>query len=311
MPGGSIRWLTVVSVINFGLAVQAAKVEFNRDIRPVMSDTCFRCHGFDAKARKAQLRLDLREEALKPAKSGSVPIVPGRAEKSEVIRRIFAKDPDEQMPPAEIHKVLSAEQKELFRRWIDEGAEYQDHWAFLPPVAAEPPRTKEPRWPKNPVDRFILARLEQGKLKHSPEADKRTLIRRVSFDLTGLPPSNAQIEVFLADHSSQAYEKLVDRLLASPRYGERMAQDWLDAARFADSNGYQVDRDREMWAWRQWVIEAFNRNLPFDQFTIEQIAATRLSGPGGRSEVGGIPPHTGELEKSLANCHRGRARAVR
>jgi hypothetical protein len=279
MPGGCIRWLAVASFLTLGLAVQGAKVDFNRDIRPVMSDTCFRCHGFDAKARKAQLRLDLREEALKPAKSGSVPIVPGLPEKSEVIRRIFANDPDDRMPPAEIHKVLSAEQKELFRRWIAEGAEYQDHWAFLPLAAVEPPRIKESRWSKNPVDHFILARLEQNKLKHSPEADKRTLIRRVSFDLTGLPPTNAQIEAFLADHSPQAYEKLVDCLLASPRYGERMAQDWLDAARFADSNGYQVDRDREMWAWRQWVIEAFNRNLPFDQFTIEQIAGDLLPKP--------------------------------
>src|SRR5262245_12315521 len=153
MPGGCIRWLAFASVLSFALAVQGAKVDFNRDIRPLMSDTCFRCHGFDAKARKAQLRLDLREEALKPAKSGEVPIVPGQPEKSEVIRRIFADDPDDRMPPSEIHKLLSAEQKQLFRRWIAEGAEYQDHWAFLPPAPAEPPKVKETRWSKNPVDR--------------------------------------------------------------------------------------------------------------------------------------------------------------
>ena len=261
------------------LATRAAPVDFNRDIRPIMADTCFHCHGFDEKARKAGLRLDVREEALKPAKSGAFPIVPGQPQQSEVIRRLFSPDATEQMPPAKSDKPLTPAQKELFRRWIAEGAEYRDHWAFLPPESASPPKVKPAAWPKTPVDHFILAQLESKKLKPSREADRRTLLRRVSLDLTGLPPTPAEVDAFLADRSRDAYEKLVDRLLASPRYGERMAQDWLDAARFADSNGYQVDRDREMGAWREWVIQAFNRNLPFDQFTLEQLAGDLLPNP--------------------------------
>ena len=273
------RWLAVFFSATFGIAVEAAKVDFNRDLRPVMADTCFRCHGFDANARKAKLRLDVREEALKPAKSGNFPIVPGKPEQSEIIRRLFTEDADDRMPPEKLHKPLTTEQKELFRRWIAEGAEYRDHWAFIKPTPVEPPKVKHSRWSKTPVDLFILAQLEQKKLTPSREAERRTLIRRVSLDLTGIPPTPAEVEAFLADRSQYAYEKLVDRLLASPRYGERMAQDWLDAARFADSNGYQVDRDREMWAWREWVIKAFNRNLPFDQFTIEQLAGDLLPYP--------------------------------
>lgn len=273
------RWLAFFCFVTFCLMAKAAKVDFNRDIQPVMADTCFRCHGFDEKARKAALRLDVRAEALQPAKSGATPIVPGKPDQSELIRRLFTEDADEQMPPAKIHQPLTAAQKELFRRWIAEGAEYRDHWAFIQPQPTEPPKAKPTRWPKTPVDRFILARLEQKHLKPSREADRRTLIRRVTLDLTGLPATPAEVDAFLADRSNSAYEKLVDRLLASPRYGERMAQDWLDAARFADSNGYQVDRDREMGAWREWVIKAFNRNLPFDQFTIEQLAGDLLPNP--------------------------------
>ena len=215
-----MRWLTAfLFFLATGLAATAAKVDFNRDIRPVMSDTCFRCHGFDAKARKAMLRLDVREEALKPAKSGALPIVPGQPEKSEVIRRLFTTTEDDRMPPKEIHKDLSAEQKDLFRRWIAEGAEYHDHWAFIPPSSPELPKVRQPDWPRTPVDHFILARLEQKNLTPSPEADKATLIRRVSFDLTGLPPTPAEVDAFLADTSPRGYEDLVDRLLASPRYG--------------------------------------------------------------------------------------------
>ncbi len=259
--------------------VEGAGVDFNQDIQPIMADTCFRCHGFDEKARKAKLRLDIREEALKPTKSGDVPIVPGRPDQSEVIRRLFTDDADDRMPPDSLHKPLSPEQKEMFRRWIAEGAEYRDHWAFIVPHAIAPPKVKRSSWPRNAVDRFILSQLETRKLKPSREADATTLIRRVSLDLTGIPPTPAEVESFVADRSPKAYEKLVDRLLASPRYGERMAQDWLDAARFADSNGYQVDRDREMWAWREWVIKAFNRNMPFDEFTVEQLAGDLLSHP--------------------------------
>ena len=272
----SRTWSLAVFLFPIVVSAVAAKVDFNRDIRPIMSDTCFHCHGFDEKARKARLRLDPREEALKPAKSGAIPIVPGRPKESEVIRRVFAEDGDNRMPPAEIHKELTAAQKELFRRWIAEGAEYREHWAFIKPATAKLPKVKNSGWSKTPIDRFILARLEAKKVRPAREADKRTLIRRVSLDLTGIPPTPAEVDAFLADRSHSAYEKLVDRLLASPRYGERMAQDWLDAARFADSNGYQVDRDRELWAWREWVIKAFNRNLPFDQFTIEQLAGDLL-----------------------------------
>src|ERR1041384_8249093 len=275
----SIQWMVAIILAAPGLAAHGAKVDFNHDIRPVMLDTCFRCHGPDANARKAGLRLDLRAEALKAAKSGNVPIVPGQPEKSEVVRRLFASKEDDRMPPKKFEHPLSAQQREIFRRWIAEGAEYRDHWAFIRPVPSELPKVNNAAWSRTPIDRFILAQLEQQGLKPSREANKPTLIRRVSLDLTGIPPTPAEVDVFVADHSPRAYEKLVSRLLASPRYGERMAQDWLDAARFADSNGYQVDRDREMWAWRDWVIQAFNRNLPFDQFTIEQLAGDLLPNP--------------------------------
>ncbi len=265
-----------------GLTAGAARVDFNRDIRPLMSDTCFRCHGFDATSRKGKLRLDLREEALKPAKSGAVPIVPGRPEESEILRRLSSSDPEAVMPPPELHKPLAPEQRELFRRWIAEGAEYRGHWSFLPPArSAVPsdPDAESARERRNPIDAFVRARLAGQGLRPSREADRTTLVRRVTLDLTGLPPTPVEVDAFLADASPLAYEKVVDRLLASPRYGERMAQDWLDAARFADSNGYQVDRDREMWAWRDWVIGAFNRNLPFDRFTVEQLAGDLLPNP--------------------------------
>jgi hypothetical protein len=274
------RLFTAWLVLSAGLPAPAARVDFNRDIRPVMSDTCFRCHGFDANARKARLRLDIREDALKPAKSGLVPIVPGKPDESEMIRRLFSEDPEAVMPPPELHKPLTAEQKNLFRRWIAEGAEYRGHWALLAPARPALPRIQNPEFRiRNAIDAFIGQRLEERGLQPPPQADKATLIRRVSLDLTGLPPRLDEVDAFLADTSSNAYEHVVDHLLASPHYGERMAQDWLDAARFADSNGYQVDRDREMWAWRDWVIDAFNRNLPFDQFTIEQFAGDLLPNP--------------------------------
>ena len=257
-------------------AAAHAEVKFNRDIRPIMSDTCFHCHGPDAKSRKANLRLDIREDALKPAKSGAVPIVPGKPDKSEIIARIFTKDADDLMPPADAHKTLTAAQKETFRRWVAQGAKYETHWAFTPTSRAPLPVVKQKTWPRNCVDHFILARLEVEKLKPSPEAERTTLIRRVTLDLTGLPPTPAEMDAFLADRSPDAYEKVVERLLTSPRFGERMAVDWLDAARYADSNGYQVDRDRELWPWRDWVIRAFNDNKPFDQFTIEQLAGDLL-----------------------------------
>ncbi|MBC7819131.1 MAG: DUF1549 domain-containing protein, partial [Planctomycetaceae bacterium] len=252
------------------------RVKFNRDIRLILSDNCFQCHGPDAKQRQSGLRLDVREEALKAAESGDVAIVPGDLNKSRLWARINSEDEAEVMPPPKTSKRLTAAQKGKLRQWIEQGAKYEPHWSFLPLAPGAMPAVKRGDWSRNDLDRFILARLESEGLTPSPEATKETLIRRVSLDLTGLPPTLAEVDAFLVDDSEQAYEKVVERLLKSPRYGERMAVDWLDAARYADSNGYQVDRDRELWAWRDWVIRAFNDNMPFDQFTIEQIAGDLL-----------------------------------
>ena len=264
------------------------KIEFNRDIRPILSDACFHCHGPDQNKRKGGLRLDVRDEALKAAKSGKIPILPGAPGKSEVVLRVFSEDEEERMPPPEGHKVLTPAQKDLLKRWITEGAEYQIHWAYRPvqrpavpadafirleDAGAEP---GAPRPDLHPVDAFIRHRLAAEKLSPAEEADKVTLIRRVTLDLTGLPPTPKEVDAFLQDAAPGAYERVVDRLLASVHYGERMAVDWLDAARFADTNGYQVDRDRTLHAWRDWVIRAFNQNMRFDQFTLEQIAGDLL-----------------------------------
>ncbi len=250
---------------------QPAKIEFNRDIRPILSDACFHCHGPDKNTRESGLRLDIREEALKESKLGEFPIVPGQADKSDIIRRILTDDEDEKMPPAKAHKVLTSAQKETLKKWVAQGAEYQIHWAYLPIQRPPVPATSP-----HPVDAFIRQRLATEKLQASAEADKITLIRRVTLDLTGLPPTPAEVDAFVNDAAPAAYERVVDRLLASPHFGERMAVDWLDGARFADTNGYQVDRDRTLYAWRDWVIKAFNDNKRFDQFTIEQIAGDLL-----------------------------------
>jgi hypothetical protein len=258
---------------------------YNRDIRPILSDACFGCHGPDGHDRKAGLRLDVPQPETPAADSGLPAIVPGKPEASELVARILASDPDVVMPPPESNKSLSLEQKETLRRWIAEGAAYEPHWAYLAPVRPRAPAVNNAVWPGNDVDRFILARLEKEGLSPSPEADRSTLVRRLSLDLTGLPPTRGEAEAFLADTSPDAYEKLVDRLLASPHYGERMAIDWLDAARYADTNGYQVDRDRENWPWRDWVIRAFNDNMPFDRFTVEQLAGDLLPDPTREQRV--------------------------
>jgi hypothetical protein len=258
--------------------LSAEPVSYNRDIRPILSDNCFSCHGFDPKTREAGLRLDTREGAT-IGNDGVIAIVPGDVSKSALWERIHSSDEDEVMPPPKAHKTISSEQREKLRKWIEQGAPYEKHWSFEPPVAAALPPVKQTDWPRNPVDQFILAHLEEKHLQPASEAGKETLIRRVTLDLTGLPPSLQEVDAFLADDSATAYETVVDRLLASPHYGERMAVDWLDAARYADTNGYQVDRDREVWRWRDWVISAFNRNLPFDQFTIEQLAGDLLPNP--------------------------------
>lgn len=277
--------VTVIVAIQFTLtavlasAIQGAEpgtldqVEFNRDVRPILSDNCFYCHGPDASERQAELRLDLRDEAV-AAKA----IVPGDAESSELIVRILSHDADLKMPPPDTRTKLTERQREILQKWIEQGAEYEQHWAFVPLATEGVPRVALADWPRNDLDRFVLARLEREGLVPSPEATKETLIRRVTLDLTGLPPTLAEVDAFIADDSPKAFGNVVDRLLKSPHYGERMAIDWLDAARYADSNGYQVDRDRELWPWRDWVIRAFNSNMPFDQFTIEQLAGDLLPG---------------------------------
>ena len=253
-----------------------AEIDFQRDIRPLLSRHCFKCHGPDDKARKAKLRLDLRDDALRPAKSGKPAIVPGQPAASELLRRITTTDATDLMPPPETKNPLTAAQQQLLHRWIAAGAEYRPHWAFVAPKPAPLPRVLNERWPRNPIDHFVLARLEAAGLQPSPPADRYTLVRRVYLDLIGLPPTLAEIDDFVLDASPRAYEDLVERLLASKHYGERWARRWLDLARYADTNGYEKDRQRTIWPWRDWVINALNADLPFNQFTLEQLAGDLL-----------------------------------
>lgn len=273
----SLFFLCVVTVVAGPSRMLAAneKISFNRDIRPIMSDTCFHCHGFDAKTREAGMRLDVRDEALKPTKTEALPIVPGRPEASEIINRIF--DDRDPMPPVDAHKPLTPAQKELLRRWVAEGAVYEPHWAYAPLV--QPPVPPPARGDLNPIDAFIRTRLAEKQIKPSPVADKSRLLRRVTFDLTGLPPTPEEMATFLADPAPDAYEKHVERLLASPRHGERMAVWWLDIARFTDTVGFHGDQNQRIFPYRDYVIHAFNANKRFDQFTIEQLAGDLLPNP--------------------------------
>lgn len=250
-------------------------ISFNRDIRPILSENCFACHGPDSGSRKGELRLDLREAALKghaAAAGAHAAIVPAASAQSEMIRRVTMTGGDQKMPPASTGKTLKPEEIELLKRWIDEGAQYEPHWSYIPPTRPAVPEVKQPEWVRNPIDHFILARLEQEGLQPSPQADRRTLIRRLHADLTGIPPTAQEVAAFVADQSPDAYEKLVDGLIASPHFGERMALPWLDLVRYADSNGYHGDQERQVWAYRDYVINAFNSNMPYDRFTIEQLA---------------------------------------
>src|SRR5688572_12479777 len=256
-------------------ATPAGAVDFQRDIRPILSDNCFACHGPDESTRMAGLRLDMREGAFSERKSGQV-IVPGKPELSVLYKRIAHDQEALRMPPIHSNKKLSQEQKDTLRRWIQQGATWKEHWAFSAPARRSPPTVSAKKWVRNPIDSFILATLAARGLQPAPEADRRRLIRRVSLDLTGLPPSPADVELFVNDQTPHAYEKIVDRLLASPHYGEHRARYWLDAARYADTHGIHVDNYREMWPYRDWVIQAFNRNLSFDRFTIEQLAGDLL-----------------------------------
>ena len=278
-------WRRTVTFALFGVLQSASSfsaeklVDFSREILPILSDNCFQCHGPDEKARKAKLRLDTKEGAFH-IKEDVAPFVPRNSPQSEVYKRISSRDPDEVMPPPKSKRVLAARQIELIQRWIDQGANWGEHWAFSKLSRPEAPitRTLNDRV-VNSIDSFIFARLEKETLTPSPEAPRETLIRRATLDLTGLPPTPEEVTAFLADVSPNSYEKIVDRLIDSPAFGERMAWDWLDAARYADSNGYQGDGERTMWPWRDWIVQAFNRNLPYDRFTIWQLAGDLLPDP--------------------------------
>ncbi len=275
----STRLSALFFMIVFAATVTAADTavpDFSAEVRPILANHCFKCHGPDDQTLKGKLRLDERISATTPAKSGEIAVVPGKPDDSELIKRIFTTDEDDLMPPPAAKKELNAKEKDILRRWIAGGADYQPHWAFMAPQQAALPKVADAAWVANPIDQFVLARLEQEKIKPSPTADRATLIRRVSLDLIGLPPTPTEVDAFIADQSPDAYAKLVDRLLASPRYGERWARKWLDLARYADTNGYEKDRQRSLWPWRDWVINSINADLPFDQFTIRQIAGDLL-----------------------------------
>ena len=260
--------LLSVSLLSYG-SLLAEDLSFTQDIRPLLSDACFHCHGPDGQAREAKLRLDDRSAAFKA----------GVLTNGEMIERLLSDDPDERMPPPSSKRILRPEDRAKLVQWLKAGADWPEddrHWAFVPPEKPPAPQVKNKKWAKGKIDRFILARLEKEGLKPSPEADKHTLLRRVTFDLTGLPPSPEEIDAFMADESENAYEKVVDRLLSSPHYGEQVASYWLDAARYADTDGYQNDRIRYMWVWRDWVIRALNDNMPFDRFILEQMAGDLL-----------------------------------
>ena len=266
-------WLLLSGLIVLASSVPlvAEKLEYNRDVRPILAENCFRCHGPDSASRKADLRLDQRAAAIEQGAWAE-----GDPDQSEALRRVFSTDPDEQMPPPGAHKTLTEAQKATLRQWVIEGAEYQPHWSFLAPVRPPLPDVKNASWVRNPIDRFVLARLEAAGLTPAPEADRRVLARRLSLDIVGLPPTPEVVDAFVQDPSPDAYEKLVDRLLASEHWGEHRGRFWLDAARYADTHGIHFDNYREMWTYRDWVISAFNHNMPFDRFTVEQLAGDLL-----------------------------------
>ncbi|QDT73723.1 DUF1553 domain-containing protein [Lacipirellula limnantheis] len=268
------------------LAIASARaerpIEYNRDVRPILIDACVSCHGPDSASRQADLRLDRRDNAINMAA-----IVPGDSDSSVMIRRILSDDESEVMPPPETKKHLTPEQKETLARWIEQGAEYQPHWSLIAPARPTPPSaTASAAWVRNPIDAFVLAKLEAAGLTPAPEADRHTLARRIALDLTGLPPTPEQVAEFIADESPDAYEKYVDRLLASPKWGEHRGRYWLDAARYGDTHGIHMDNFREMWSYRDWVIKAFNQNMPFDEFTVENLAGDLLPNPTLEQQIG-------------------------
>ena len=272
-----IRSLLIVAVFPFSILLgkPEGEIQFNRDVRPILSGKCFHCHGPSEKFREADLRLDLPEEAYFE-KDGFAAIVPGSTDDSEAWHRIMSDDPDEIMPPPESKKEMTEEEKEIITKWIEQGAKWEGHWSYLPVTKPAIPETSDKKWAKNEIDHFILSKLDDLGMKPSPEADRRTLIRRLYLDLTGLPPRPAEVNEYLNDQSPDAYEKVVDRLLASDEYAERMTLVWMDAARYGDTSVFHDDGPRDMWPWRDWVLNAYRDNKPFDEFTIEQIAGDLL-----------------------------------
>jgi len=278
-PSIAAEWLFALVVVGTlacstpSAALADEPPQYNRDVRPILSEHCFKCHGVDSAARKADLRLDKREAAIE---AGAIQA--GDPDASELVQRISSADPQLVMPPPATHKHLTDRDKDILKRWIAAGAEYQPHWSFIAPQRAQPPAVGNAAWPRNAIDRFVLAELEAHGLAPAPEADRRTLARRLSLDLVGLPPAPEEVERFVADTAPDAYEAYVDRLLDAPAWGEHRARYWLDAARYADTHGIHFDNYREMWSYRDWVIQAFNRNQPFDRFTVEQLAGDLLPG---------------------------------
>jgi hypothetical protein len=294
-----IAWTVIFAAQGSRPGLAGSPIDFDREIRPILSEYCYACHGPDQKARKADLRLDRKEDAFRD-RSGYAVIVPGRVDEGELIQRITSQDSDLMMPPRKFKKRPSSKQIELLIRWIKDGAKWEGHWSYTLPASVSVPPVRDRRWPRNPIDHFVLARLESEGVMPSPEADRASLIRRVSLDLAGLPPTPAEVEAFENDQSPDAYEKVVGRLLASPHFGERQARPWLDQARYADTNGYEKDSIRTIWAYRDWVIQAFNRDLPFDQFTIEQLAGDLLPGATTAQRVA-----TGFHRNTIVNAEGG------
>jgi len=286
----TILALSALGVIALAPRSRAAEpIDFQRDIRPILADNCFTCHGFDDKARKGKLRLDIREDALRGGTSGDPAIVPGKVDAGQLIARIISNEAEEVMPPPSTKKKLTPLQIEKLRQWVASGAEYKLHWGFIAPKRSPIPNVNHATFTiRNPIDAFVMARLRREKMEPSPEVDRVTLIRRLSLDLIGLPPTIEEVDEFVNDRSADAYEKLVDRLLASPHYGERWGRHWLDAARYADSDGYEKDKPRNVWMYRDWVVNAHNHDLAYDQFLTDQLAGAR--GQFGRRTC---PPEPG------------------
>ena len=300
-PHRTIRLiLTFVAIATWTRFSPAADLSFSRDVRPILADNCFKCHGHDEQQRKGKFRLDEAESAMKPGKSGHIPIVPGKTDESELVKRITASNPDDRMPPTDSNKRLTVQQIGTLKQWVSQGAKYEAHWAFVPPVRSDVPEVRGKDWIRTPIDTFVLARLEKEGIHPSPEADKITLLRRLYLDLIGLPPTPREVDEFVNDTSPDAYEKQVEKLLNSPHYGERWGRHWLDAARYADSDGFEKDKSRDNYFYRDWVIDAFNRDLPYNQFIIQQIAGDQLPHPSQKQLVA-----TGFLRNAMLNEEGG------